>query len=159
MSGTRGIVALVIVIAICFIAAGLGALFNQSSIAEWYPNLSKPSWTPPNAIFGPVWSALYLMMAVAAWLVWRRVGLSGAFVPLLLFGLQLACNVAWSGLFFGLRMPGAAFIDIVILWGLIVATLITFWNVSSVAGILLTPYLAWVSFAAALNLAVWRMNA
>jgi benzodiazapine receptor len=159
MSRTRAIIGLVVFIAICFIAAGMGALFNQSSIAEWYPALRKPSWTPPNAVFGPVWSVLYLMMAVAAWLVWRRAGLSGAAAALLLFGLQLASNVAWSGLFFGLRMPGAAFADILVLWGLIVATVVTFWRVSPAAGILMAPYLGWVSFAAALNLAVWRMNA
>jgi benzodiazapine receptor len=159
MSATRAIMGLAIFVAVCFIAAGLGAIFNQSAIAEWYPSLRKPAWTPPNSVFGPVWSALYLMMALAAWLVWRRVGLRGGAVPLLLFGLQLASNIAWSGFFFGLRMPGLAFGDIVLLWALIVATLIAFWKANPVAGILLAPYLAWVSFAAALNLAVWRMNA
>ena len=156
MTTTRSIIGLAVALAVCFGAAALGGAFTSGAIPGWYAQLSKPAWTPPNQVFGPVWSALYLMMAVAAWLVWRRGGAIA--LPLVLFGLQLAFNVAWSGLFFGLHRPGAAFADIIALWGLILATLLTFWRVSAPAGVLMAPYLAWVTFAAALNFSVWRLN-
>jgi len=159
MSATRAAIGLAVFLAVCFGAAALGGAFTQPAIAGWYARLQKPAWTPPNWLFGPVWSLLYLMMAAAAWSVWRRAGLAAAAIPMLLFGLQLAFNVGWSALFFGLRMPGAAFVEIIALSGLILATLITFQRVSLAAGLLMAPYLAWVTFAAALNFAVWRMNA
>jgi tryptophan-rich sensory protein len=158
MTALRAGFGLVVFLAICFGAAGLGSALTGPAIASWYAALQKPSWTPPNWLFGPVWSLLYLMMALAAWLVWRRVGIAAAAAPLALFGLQLAFNVAWSGLFFALRMPGAAFAEILVLWAFILATLIAFWRVSPGAGILMAPYLAWVTLAAALNFAVWTMN-
>ncbi|MHB1038308.1 MAG: TspO/MBR family protein [Pirellulales bacterium] len=117
--------------------------------------LTKPSWTPPGWLFGPVWSVLYLSMAVAAWLVWRK---GNAVMPLALFAVQLTFNAAWSWLFFGLHSPGMAFIDIVLLWAAIVATTIVFWRRSLVAGLLFVPYLAWVSFAGVLNFGIWRLN-
>ena len=138
-----------------FAAAALGARFLPD---EWYRQLAKPTWTPPDAIFAPVWTILYLFMATAAWLVWKRHGVAGAVVPLALFLLQLALNAAWSWLFFGRRHPQAAFVDIVVLWAVILATLISFWPLEPLAGILLVPYLAWVSFATALNWTIWRMN-
>ncbi|UCH33710.1 MAG: tryptophan-rich sensory protein [Armatimonadota bacterium] len=144
---------------LCFSAAALGAALGGPGGSNWYERLHKPSWTPPSWAFGPAWTVLYLMMATAAWLVWRRAGAAGAPVPLLLFGLQLVFNAAWTPLFFGLKMPGAAFAEIVALWWLILATLIAFWKTVPAAGILMMPYLAWVSFAAALNFAIWRMNA
>jgi len=159
MSSTRAGVGLVVFLAICFGAAALGSAFTTPAIAGWYAALKKPPWTPPNWVFGPVWSLLYLMMAAAAWAVWRRGGLASAAVPLTLFGVQLALNVTWSALFFALKTPGAAFVEIVALWCLIFATLIAFWRTTAVAGILMAPYLAWVTFAAALNFAVWRINA
>ena len=134
-------------------------MFTARSVGDWYAGLNKPSWTPPSAVFAPVWSALYVMMGVAAWLVWRRGGLTAVAVPLALFGIQLALNVAWSAIFFGLRRPGWAFVEIVALWALILATVIAFRRISPTAGYLLLPYLAWVTFAAALNLAIWRANA
>lgn len=145
-------------IAVCFGAAGLGSVLTGVSVNDWYPGLRKPSWNPPGWVFGPVWSALYLSMAVSAWLVWRRRGLSGAARPLGLFALQLALNVAWSGLFFGLRMSGAALAEIVLLWGAILATALSFRRETPLAGWLLAPYLLWVAFAAVLNLALWKMN-
>jgi translocator protein len=147
---------LILLIVLCFAVAGLGGLTTTPSIPGWYAGLAKPSWTPPGWLFGPVWSALYLGMAVAAWLVWRR---GEALMPLALFAVQLAFNAAWSWLFFGLHNPGLGFLDIVLLWAAIVATLIVFWRRSLVAGLLFVPYLAWVSFAAVLNFAVWRLNA
>jgi tryptophan-rich sensory protein len=154
----RSIVGVVVWLAICFSAGAIGARFTGPAVASWYTGISKPSWTPPNSLFGPVWSALYLMMGLAAWLVWRRVGFSGAPGAMLLFGLQLVFNAGWSGIFFGLRRFDIAFVEIVILWVLILATAIAFWRHDARAGLLLLPYLAWVGYAGALNLAIWRLN-
>ena len=142
----------------CFLAAGLGSLFTMGSLGSWYAGLAKPSWNPPSWLFGPVWTALYAMMAVAGWLVWRRGG-SQSRIALRWFAIQLALNVGWSAVFFGLQLPGLAFIEILALWVAIAATLVTSWKVSRAAGILLAPYLLWVSFASILNFAIWRLNA
>ena len=152
-------IGLVASIVICFAAAGWGNLVTTPKIPNWYAALAKPNWTPPGWIFGPVWTLLYLMMAVAAWLVWQQKGFAGAKLPLALFAIQLALNSLWSVLFFGLQRPGLAAIEIVLLWAAILATVIAFWLRSRWAGGLLVPYLAWVTFAAVLNLAIWRMNA
>ena len=149
---------LVIFIVICLGAGGLGIIATTPEIEGWYRTLSKPTWNPPDWIFGPVWSCLYLMMAVSAWLVWRQAGFAGSKLPLALFAVQLALNSLWSILFFGLHSPGMAAMDIILLWMAILATLITFWKRSWWAGILLVPYLAWVSFAAVLNFTIWRLN-
>ena len=138
-----------------FAAAALGARFLPD---EWYRRLNKPAWNPPNSIFAPVWTILYLLMAAAAWLVWRRYGLGGALVPLTLFVAQLLLNAAWTWIFFGRHRIRGALIDIVVLWVTILATLISFWTLEPLAGILLLPYLAWVSFAAMLNWTIWQMN-
>jgi tryptophan-rich sensory protein len=143
---------------VCVAAGAMGSAFTARAIPEWYAALQKPPWTPPDRVFGPVWSALYLMMGLAAWLVWRKAGWTGATTALALFCVQLVLNVLWSALFFGMRAPGAAFIEIVLLWVMIAATLVSFWKITPAAGALLAPYLLWVAFAAALNLAVWRMN-
>ncbi len=145
-------------VAVCFAAAGLGVWLTGSAVTSWYQTLNKPSWNPLDWLFGPVWSVLYLMMAVAAWIVWQRLGWQRGAVPLILFAVQLVLNVAWSGLFFGLRSPAAALFEIVLLWGAILATLLSFWRVSRGAGWLMVPYLLWVSFASILNLAIWRLN-
>jgi tryptophan-rich sensory protein len=142
-------------VALCFSAASLGAFFMPG---EWYASLKKPSWNPPGWIFGPVWTALYAMMAVAAWLVWRRGGFAAQRRPLGWFLAQLALNAAWTPLFFGLHWPGVAFAEIVLLWLAIVATLAAFRPVNRAATFLLVPYLLWVTFAAALNFALWRLN-
>ncbi len=149
------ILGLIVSLAVCFAAAGIGGWLTSRSLETWYPTLVKPSWNPPDWVFGPVWTALYAMMAVAAWLVWRR--RAGSW-PLLLFGMQLALNVVWSGLFFACQSPGAAAVEVWVLWGAIIATLIAFWRFSRVAGALLVPYLLWVSFAAVLNFALWKLN-
>jgi benzodiazapine receptor len=140
---------------LCFSAAALGGFFMPG---EWYAQLQKPSWNPPSWIFGPAWTALYIMMAIAAWLVWRRGGFATQRLALGVFLLQLLLNALWSPLFFGLRNPALAFVDIVLLWFALLATLLVFWRRSRVAGALLIPYLAWVSFASALNFALWRLN-
>lgn len=150
---------LLLFVAACFAVAWFGAIFTSSSVGSWYLTIRKPSWNPPSWVFGPVWSALYLMMAIAAWLVWRKCGFSGARFALGLFAFQLALNAAWSPLFFGLKNPLAGLLDIVPLWVAILATLVSFWKISPAAGALLLPYLLWVSFATALNFTIWRLNA
>lgn len=151
-------VAFMIFIVICLGAGGLGSVATTSEIDGWYRTISKPSWNPPDYVFGPVWTTLYVLMAVAAWLVWKGAGLKPAAVPLSLFGVQLLLNMAWSWIFFGLHQTGWAFAELVILWLAIVATTIAFFRHSMLAGCLLVPYLAWVSFAGVLNFAIWRMN-
>jgi len=152
---TRHWLALASWLLLCLGVAASGALFMDDG---WYQSLEKPPWNPPGWIFGPVWTALYTMMAVAAWLVWRRGGFAAQRRPLALFLAQLALNAAWTPLFFGLHRPGVAFVDIVLLWLAIGATLLAFRAVSRGAAWLLAPYLAWVSFAAVLNFTLWRLN-
>jgi tryptophan-rich sensory protein len=159
MTATRQAAALALSLLICFGAAGLGSVWTQPSIGVWYAQLRKPAWTPPNQVFGPVWTTLYLGMAIAAWLVWRRAGWASASGSLTLFIAQLILNVSWSGIFFGLHRPDAAFTEIVLLWCMILATTIAFWFHSAIAGWLMAPYLAWVTYAAALNWKIWRLNA
>jgi tryptophan-rich sensory protein len=150
--------AFAICLAFCFASAGIGSCFTTPRIPGWYAALAKPWWTPPNWVFGPVWSVLYAMMGVGAWLVWRRGG-PEIRLALTLFAVQLALNVAWSGLFFALRLPGAASAEILLLWLVIGATTVCFGRISTAAGLLMVPYFAWVGFAAILNLAIWRLNA
>jgi translocator protein len=149
---------LALFVAVCIAVSGAGALFTADSVRHWYPMLQKPAWTPPSWLFGPVWTILYIMMACAAWLVWRRRASASVNGALGLFVFQLALNAAWSPLFFGLRNPLAGLLDIVPLWASILATIASFWKISPVAGTLLVPYWLWVSFATALNFAIWRMN-
>lgn len=144
-------------LALCFGTAAIGASWTSSSVNGWYQTLARPTWTPPDWVFGPVWTVLYFLMAVSAWLVWRTGAASaGTWV---LFASQLLLNAAWSGIFFAVRSPGAAFVEILFLWAAIAATALAFRSRSKLAGWLLLPYLAWSSFAAALNLAIWRLNA
>jgi benzodiazapine receptor len=149
---------LLLFIGLTFAAAGIGGLFTSQSVSSWYPTLARPSWTPPSGLFGPVWTVLYLTMGVAAWLVWREGGWSGGRGALGLFLVQLVLNAAWSALFFGMRAPGWAFAEILLLWGFILATVLAFWEIRPAAGALLIPYLLWVTFAAMLNFAIWRLN-
>jgi benzodiazapine receptor len=146
------------VVLVCLGVGGAGGFVTSRSVQTWYPALRKPAWTPPGWLFGPVWTVLYVSMGVAAWLVWTKAGLRSAAVALALFALQLALNAAWTPVFFGLHRPGTAFGVIVALWAAIVAATAAFWQVRPVAGLLMLPYLAWVTFAAALNFAIWRMN-
>jgi translocator protein len=138
-----------------FSAAALGGIFLPG---EWYATLRKPSWNPPNWIFGPVWTALYTMMAVAAWLVWKRGGFPVQRTALALFLLQLFFNALWSPLFFGLKNPALAFADLVLLGLALLATVVAFWRVRLLAGLLLAPYLLWVTFAGALNFTLWQLS-
>lgn len=140
-----------------FAAAAIGAVASVQA-ASFYQHLAQPSWAPPSSVFGPVWSVLYALMGAAAWLVWREGGWRLRRGVLTLFVIQLTVNALWSWLFFAWHHGALAFADIVLLWLLIVATVIGFWRVRPLAGALLVPYLGWVSFASALNLAVWQMN-
>jgi tryptophan-rich sensory protein len=155
---TRGI-GLIVFMVVCLGAGGLGAIATTPEIEGWYKTIAKPSWNPPDYVFGPVWTTLYIMMAIAAWLIWKPTGFKATAMPLTLFAVQLVLNVAWSWIFFGMHQPGWAFTEIVILWLAIVATTVAFFRCSKIAGWLMMPYLAWVSFASVLNFAIWRMNA
>lgn len=138
-----------------YLAALSGAVFEPGS---WYAQLAKPPLTPPGAAIAVVWLVLYGLMGTAAWLVWRARGFSGATTALVFFLAQLAANAAWSWLFFGLHLPLAALLDLIILWILLFGTAVLFWRVRQLASILLLPYLAWVSFAGYLNFGIWWLN-
>ena len=142
---------------VCFGAAALGGLASAHA-GTFYQALVRPAWAPPGWLFGPVWSLLYISMAISAWIVWRDQGFLEARTALSLFLVQLALNGLWTWLFFVWHLGALAFVGILILWALILATAIAFWRIRPIAGMLLLPYLAWVSFAAALTLAVWKSN-
>ena len=146
---------LAVFILICLAVGGSGAAFPPG---EWYRQLAKPPLNPPAWVFGPVWTLLYILMGVSAWLIWLRPGLPAARIPLLLFAAQMALNGAWSWIFFGVHQVGLALIDILLLWAAIAATFISFWRIRRPAAALLIPYLLWVSFATYLNAALWRLN-
>ena len=122
----------------------------------WYESLVKPSWNPPNAVFGPVWTILYVMIAIGGWLLWQH---GRPRVAIALWGAQMILNALWSYLFFGLKQPGVAFAEIVVMWLVIGALVIVSWRHSRAASLLFVPYLLWVSFAAVLNFTIWRLNA
>lgn len=145
-------------VVLCLAVGGVGGAWTSTSVSTWYPTLQKPAWTPPAFVFGPVWTTLYILMGTAAWRIWRRGGFREASVPLSAFLAQLALNLIWSGLFFGLRQPGFAFAEVILLWCAILATLVLFARRDETAAWLLAPYLAWVTFATALNGAIWLLN-
>lgn len=138
-------------------AGGVGALATRHA-RSFYAGLRRPTWAPPGWLFGPVWTTLYLLMGVAAWLVWRTAGWAGAGAALSLFLGQLVCNASWSWFFFAWRRGALAFANVVLLLGLIVATIFAFARVRPLAAVLLLPYLAWVTFATFLTYAIWRAN-
>jgi benzodiazapine receptor len=144
-------------LAISFAAAALGGLASANAGA-FYRELSRPAWAPPAWLFAPVWSFLYLLMGIAAWLVWRNCGLRKAYTALSLFLIQLAANALWTWLFFVWHLGAFAFGEILVLWVLLLCTVVTFWRVRPIAGTLLLPYLAWVTFASALTYSVWKRN-
>lgn len=150
---------LIIWIGICYFVAWAGARVSPGiASAEWYNSLNKPSWNPPNWLFGPVWTTLYTLMGVAAWLIWKRFGFKGAKLALVAFLAQLFLNGVWSQLFFGLKSPGWAFAEIFFLFTAILITTFLFSKKHKVAGWLMAPYIAWVAFAAVLNGTIWWIN-
>jgi translocator protein len=144
-------------IAITFFAAAIGAIASIDADL-FYKQLVLPEWAPPASVFGPVWTVLYFLMSLAAWMVWRVDGFFSACGSLSLFLFQLALNALWTWLFFRWHLGAPAFANILFLWIMIIATLISFWRVRASAGALLIPYLLWVSFAAVLNYAIWQLN-
>jgi tryptophan-rich sensory protein len=153
---------ILIVVVTCLAIGYFSGMATQSSIKTWFPTLVKPSFNPPNWIFAPVWSMLYIMMGIAAGLVWNRLEFSNdkelVKKSLLFFAVQLGLNALWSVLFFGLRNPMLALIEIVLLWLMIYETYIKFGKIDKIAGYLFLPYLAWVSFATVLNTSIWWLN-
>ncbi len=159
-SSLRSIGGLLICILICFAASGVGVIAVNQTLESWYVMLRKPSWNPPNWLFGPVWTSLYTMMAVSAWLIWRRRDDQPGLVrvTLAIFAVQLTLNALWSWVFFAWRQPGWGFLEVLLLWAMIVATIAFEWRISRPAALLMVPYLGWVTFAAALNATIWRLN-
>lgn len=155
----KNISQLLIAVAVSLSAGAVGSVFTVSSVADWYPTLVMPPFNPPAWIFGPVWTALFVLMGIAAFLVWRK-GLwrRDVKIALAVFLGQLVLNTLWSIIFFGLRSPGLALVEIVFLWIAIAATIFVFARISSVAAWLLSPYILWVSFALYLNFAIWILN-
>jgi benzodiazapine receptor len=155
----RTVIAATIFAAICLLVGGIGGFFSASSVKTWYATLNRPAFSPPGWLFGPVWTMLYIMMGVAAGLVWRQgIATPAVKAAIAAFVIQLILNAIWSPLFFGLRSPLLGLVDIVPLWLAIVVTIILFWQVHKTAAILLVPYLLWVSFATLLNLRLWQLN-
>ena len=163
-SGRRNLMALAVAVLLPLIAGVLGAVATSEAVPTWYAGLAKPAWNPPPWLFAPVWTVLYVAMGVASWLVWRiaRSEVAGASATartaLLLYAAQLVVNAAWSPTFFGLKRPDLALVVIVVLWVLVAFTTWHFLRLSRAAGLLLVPYAGWVTFATALNAAVWQLN-
>lgn len=156
-SKQKQIIGLVGWLVVCFATSAVGAVASIQA-QSFYGELIQPSWAPPGSVFGPVWTTLFALMAIAAWLVWREGGFRKTRTALTLFLVQLVVNASWSWLFFAWHLGAYALIDLIVLWLLIVATLVSFWRVKPLAGVLLAPYLLWVSFAGFLNYAVWQLN-
>jgi tryptophan-rich sensory protein len=143
---------------ITFLAAFIGNFFTMPNIQDWYSSLNKPSFSPPNWLFGPVWTILYFLMAISAFLVWQRRENSQAKKALTFYFIQLVLNTLWSIIFFGWHNLGLAFVEIILLWVFILLTLISFYKIVRIAGILFIPYILWVSFAGFLNFTIWQLN-
>ncbi len=147
-------------------AAGIiGSVFTASSVKGWYATLIKPAWNPPSWLFGPVWTTLYTLMGIASYLIWSSYAKAAdgqakgqIKLALIIYGIQLGLNALWSILFFGLKKPGLAFAEIIVLLIFIAITTVLFWRIRPLAGALMIPYIAWVSFASYLNFALWRLN-
>ena len=152
------LIALAFFVALCLGIGALGGAVVASSVDTWYADLAKPSFTPPDSVFGPIWAVLYVLMAIAAWRVWRAADRDTRRGPLTLFALQLALTLGWTVVFFGLEKIGAALATIVVLDVGVVVTTLAFRPIDRWAGLLMLPYLAWVAFATVLNIAIWRLN-
>jgi len=153
------VIKLIVCLALTFSAAFVGSIFTRSAVPDWYATLNKPSFTPPDWLFGPVWIILYLLMAISAFIVWqKRLANPAVRVALILYLIQLILNALWSVIFFGLKSPLVAFIEILLLWSAIVVTILAFARVSITAALMLVPYILWVSFAAVLNFSIWLLN-
>lgn len=158
-AGFGNLLKFMISILICLAVGFIGSFFTSYSVSTWYATLNKPSFTPPNSVFMPVWTSLYLLLGISLFLVWRQ-GTDHKIVrtAISLFFIQLLFNLLWSMLFFGLRSPLAGFLDIALLWVFILLTILAFYSVSKTAALLLLPYFLWVCFASILNFSIWKLN-
>ncbi|MDJ0805850.1 MAG: TspO/MBR family protein [Gammaproteobacteria bacterium] len=152
------VIGLFIFLALCLLVGVIGGFITSSSVETWYQTLNKPSFNPPDWLFAPVWSSLYIMMAIAAWRVWLRIGLADGWLVFVLFFLQLILNLAWSYLFFGLHRIDLALLEIIILLTLIIINAVVFWRIDRLAGMLFMPYIVWVFYANILNFSLLMMN-
>lgn len=151
-------ISLGVFVALCFFVEVIGSIWTKETVSTWYPTLIKPSWTPPDWVFGPVWTLLYVMIAISGWLIYRAKDSHQRSVALIFYGVQLALNFMWSFLFFALRSPLLGLIDILPLLVLIGLTIIKAWPVRRLGSFLLIPYLLWVIYASALNIGIWMLN-
>jgi len=154
----KSILPFLISILIVFSFGFIGSFFTTSSITNWYAFINKPLFSPPNWIFGPVWTLLYILMGISAFLIWKKRDNLKTKSALIFYGIQLILNALWSIIFFGMHNPGLALLEIIILWLFILITLIKFYKINKTAGLLFIPYLLWVSFASILNYAIWILN-
>jgi benzodiazapine receptor len=155
---SRDVLGLVAFLVLCLAVSGIGAAVTATSVGTWYQALHKPAFNPPDWIFAPVWTTLYILMAIAGWRVWRRAGFETGRKALTVFVVQLALNLAWSFIFFGQQRIGFALIEIVILLLAIIVTTVLFWRIDRWAGVLFLPYVLWVAFATVLNTSLWWLN-
>ncbi len=154
----KRVIGFIVAIIVCELAGFIGAIFTTPSIPTWYATLSKPFFNPPSFVFAPVWTLLYALMGISLYLVWEKREKIKTKIPLVLFFFQLILNTIWSILFFGLKNPLLAFVEIILLWITLLFTIIKFYPVSKKAALLLVPYILWVSFASILNLAIFLLN-
>ena len=149
---------LVIFLVLCLLVGGIGGSITASSVDTWYKTLQKPVFNPPDWLFAPVWTTLYVMMAVAGWRVWKRVGLSAGRRAFLVYALQLFLNLAWSYLFFGLQRIDLALIEIIVLLTVVIINTLMFWRIDRLAGMLYVPYVLWIFYAKLLNFSLLMLN-
>lgn len=154
----RDLIGLAVIMAVCLAVSGIGGAITATSVDTWYRTLEKAPFNPPDWVFAPVWTTLFVLMAIAAWRVWRRAGFTAGRGALVVFAAQLTMNLAWSYLFFGLRRIELALVEIVVLLLAIVATTILFWRIDRLAGALFVPYVLWVGYATALTASLWMLN-
>lgn len=154
----RDVLGLVFFLIVCLAVSGIGGAITATSVGTWYQALEKPFFNPPDWVFAPVWTALYVMMAIAGWRVWRRARFEARWTALSVFALQLGLNLTWSFLFFGLQRIDLALVEIVILLLAIIANAVVFWRIERLAGALFVPYALWVAYATALNASLWLLN-
>lgn len=152
------IVSLLVSIGIAQLAGVIGSIFTANTVKTWFLDLTKPVWNPPSWLFGPVWITLYTLMGIAAYIIWQNRGDFDIKLAISFYGGQLVLNTLWSIIFFGLKNPGLAFMEIIVLLVLILITTILFWRINTVAGALMIPYILWVLFAAFLNYNIWQLN-
>lgn len=155
MKKSKQIIGLLVWIVVCSLAGIFGAQFEPGT---WYAMLQKPAWTPPNWVFPVVWPILYIMMGIAAWLMWKMKDISLSSTEFTWFFVQLILNALWSWIFFGMNLIATGLAEILLLWIAILFTIFLFWSRNRIAGLLLVPYLLWVSYASALNFAIWQLN-